>query len=243
MQRIFLEETDSTNNWIANHDNELSSPCLVWCGRQTAGRGQRGNSWESAPGMNFTGTFLLRPQNFPASSQFIMSEAVAMAVVYALSDYGIQAMVKWPNDIYVGDRKICGILIEHVVMGKNITRTIAGIGVNLNQTEFLSDAPNPVSVKMLTGKTYSVENFAENLGNYLEYFTQDFINRPEILHQKFMDCLWRYDGKRHPFRDKQTGELINAEISGIFNDGRLHLTTSDGDEKLYAFKEVEFILG
>lgn len=242
MITFFLEETDSTNNWIANHANELTSPCMVWCGRQTSGRGQRGNTWESAPGLNFTGSFLLRLRNFPASSQFLLSEAVALAVVYTLSEYEVHALVKWPNDIYVEDRKICGILIEHVVMEKDISRSIAGIGVNINQEEFLSDAPNPISLKMITGHTFSVEKFAGKLAYYLEFFIFHLLKEPGFLHQIFMKLLWRHDGKYYPYRDKQTGKVINACISDIFSDGRLNLTTSDGEDKIYAFKEIEFLL-
>ena len=242
MQILFLEETDSTNNWIANHENDLQSPCLVWCRRQTAGRGQRGNSWESAPGMNFTGSWLIRPINFPASSQFHLSEAVALAVVYTLSEYGIRAMVKWPNDIYVDNLKICGILIEHAVTGKDITRSIAGIGVNINQIDFISDAPNPVSMKMITGKNFRVEKFAEKLAFYLDFFTNRLIKEPEFLHKIFMNRLWRNDEQNHPFLDKLTGKPVSAKISGVYDDGRLQLTTSAGEERTYAFKEIEFLL-
>lgn len=150
MTHIALEEVSSTNTWLAQHADELLHLTMVTAERQTAGRGQRGNSWESEPGANLTFSLLIRPEGVPARSQFSISEATALAVTDLLAIYGVKATVKWPNDIYVGDRKICGILIEHAVMGTSIMHSIIGAGLNVNQTRFVSDAPNPVSLLQLT---------------------------------------------------------------------------------------------
>ncbi len=126
---------------------------------QTAGRGQRGNSWEAAPGMNVTMSVMLRPQGLPAAAQFAISEAVAMGVVDLLDSLGVDgARVKWPNDIYVGDRKVCGILIENSLCGTIVGRSVAGVGLNVNQREFVGGAPNPVSLRQLLGRDLDVES-------------------------------------------------------------------------------------
>lgn len=236
-----IETTDSTNNWVALHENEFTEPTLAYCITQTEGRGQRGNSWESEPGKNITASLIFQPTNFPAARQFEISEAIALGLTEFLRTAGVDARIKWPNDIYVGDKKICGILVEHAVTGKNITRTIAGFGLNLNQTEFLSDAPNPISLKMLTGKDYDLKTAVEAVAFHLERYLY-LLERFEPLHPLFMRLLWRYDRKLHKFHDKKLDEVIEARIAEVAPDGVLTLVTGEGEWRNYFFKEVEFIL-
>ncbi len=151
MKILLLEETDSTNTYVSVHADSLDDMTLVAAHSQTAGRGQRGNSWESEPGRNICATLFHRPAGVPARVQFAVSEATALGVADMLAHYGIEARVKWPNDVYVGDRKICGILIENAVAGCDLLHCRIGIGLNVNQTVFRSDAPNPVSMAMLLG--------------------------------------------------------------------------------------------
>lgn len=245
MKIIELPETDSTNSWLAANAENVGCPCLVYALRQTAGRGQRGNIWESAPGKNITASVLLRPANVPPAAQFAISEAVALAVADFLKEEGVAATVKWPNDIYVGDRKICGILIEHSITGCEITRTIAGIGVNINQRGFLGDAPNPVSLAEITGVEYPLAEMAGKLARSVEKrmrqaCSPDEADR-EALHEEFMGSLWRRVGF-HPFFDRKRGEAISARILSVAPDGMLTLETEGRDIRTYAFKEVEFIL-
>lgn len=249
METVFIEETDSTNNWIAQNEKNLTAPVVVRCHTQRAGRGQRGNSWESEPGKNFTGSVLLKPESFPASRQFLLSEAVALAVKDTLEEYGIKAKVKWPNDIYVGNKKICGILVEHVVTGCNITRTIAGIGVNVNQECFYSDAPNPTSMVIETGRIYNLEEVSEKLGENIgrrvgipDTLADGISVNPESLHSEFTASLWRNDGQFHPFIDKKRGETILARIENVGFDGMLTVTTDSGEKREFAFKEIEFVI-
>lgn len=144
----WLKEIDSTNSEAHRYRHEASD-FTVWAAEfQTAGRGQRGNSWESAVGENLTFSILLKPHKFLSTRQFELSEVVALGVVNYLASKGIDAKIKWPNDIYVGDKKICGILIENVLSGDTLSVCIAGIGLNLNQRVFRSDAPNPTSVAL-----------------------------------------------------------------------------------------------
>lgn len=236
-----VEETNSTNSWARLHQNDCDLPFFVYCFKQTAGRGQRGNSWESEPGKNLTGSFVFHPDNFPAARQFLISETVALSVVILLEEFGISAKVKWPNDIYVGDKKICGILVEHMVTGQLLSLTIAGLGININQDKFLSSAPNPVSMKLLTGQTYDIDLIASRLSLILT----DYLNRmdnPGFIHSEFMAKLWRNDGKFHRFHDKNREVGIEARIVTVSPEGMLNLQTKEGKDLSFAFKEVEFLL-
>lgn len=143
---------DSTSNYLASIADESPHGFVVEAEAQTAGRGQRGNSWESEPRMNILMSVLLRPEGIAPSEQFLISQAVSVAIVRVLRHYLPEVRIKWPNDIYVGDRKICGILIENSITATKIIHSIVGIGLNVNQREFHSDAPNPVSMFQLTGR-------------------------------------------------------------------------------------------
>lgn len=240
MEIICLESADSTNSWLAQHEDELPSTSLVYCKTQTAGRGQRGNSWESEPGKNITASIIFHPEKFPAIKQFMISEIIALTIVDFLNELGVKASVKWPNDIYVGNGKICGILVEHVVTGCLISRTIAGFGININQTIFQSDAPNPVSLSMLTGLEYDIEKLIHNLTLKLEKNLQGLDE--EQLHERFLELLWRKDGYYHKFFDRKNNEPIEALIDTVERTGILNLKTRQGEKREYSFKEVEFII-
>lgn len=245
IERINLPTVDSTNTWVAQNAARLEAPVVVTATEQSAGRGQRGNSWESEPGKNLTMTMLWRPSEFRARRQFAISECVALGCVDALRGFGIEARVKWPNDIYVGDRKICGILIEHSVTSSSIDHSRIGAGININQTEFVSDAPNPVSLAQLTGKRYDISRVAAAVGASLEnrLASTATADRRAALHNEFMRRLWRGDGQPHPFRRRSDGAVFAGVITGVDPGGLLSvLDTETGQTGRYAFKEIEFLL-
>lgn len=244
MNLRLLESVDSTNNYAKANAASLPSPTMVVAREQTAGRGQRGNSWESEPGANLTFSVFVRLPGFPARRQFAVSEAVALAVADTLGVFGVQAKVKWPNDIYVGDRKICGILIEHALMGAELMHTVIGAGINVNQKRFLSPAPNPVSMRQLLGKETPVVAVREKVAARLEAAFLRLGDEEGRLgvHREFLRRLWRGDGNAYPFRDASTGEVFKAVIAGIDPDGPLRLRLADGEEREYLFKQVEFLL-
>ncbi len=234
-----LDDTASTNTYVAENAAQLRNLTMVTALRQSAGRGQRGNSWESEPEKNLTFSILYRPISFPAIRQFFISEAVALGIVDALKSFGIEAKVKWPNDIYVADKKICGILIEHSIMGREIMHTIAGAGLNVNQERFLSDAPNPVSMCLLLGRHLSLHDVKERVADAVEKrLGEDFSH----LHADFMHNLWRGDGRYYPYQDTTSGETFEARIEAVEPTGILHLTDRAGALRKYAFKEVAFLL-
>lgn len=245
MDYLLLEETDSTNSYVALHADELADDTMVMTGRQTAGRGQRGNSWESEPGMNLTFTLLHRPHGMAPREQFAISEATALAVADFLADCGVEALVKWPNDVYVGDGKIAGILIEHSVTSTEIGHSRIGVGINLNQREFRSDAPNPVSLVQLTGRETDVSRAAVAVGSRLErrLGQASTAEGRRELHAEFKRRLWRGDGHSHPFRRRDTGETFAGVITDVAPEGLITIFDADnGCSASYAFKEVEFLL-
>lgn len=162
---VFLHETTSTNSYLDELCNNSSVEELtsVYTDFQTAGRGQRGNSWESEDGANLLFSFVLYPDFLEARKQFYLSQITALALQEVLSQYTDGIRIKWPNDIYWKDKKICGTLIENDLTGIHISRSISGTGVNLNQERFVSDAPNPVSLFQITGQRYDRKEILHQL--------------------------------------------------------------------------------
>lgn len=222
-----LEEVDSTNTYVAKNVAELESATIVTTDNQTAGRGQRGNSWESEPGMNLTFTMLMRPEKFAAIRQFSLSEAVAVAIVDVIGEeLEIFTEIKWPNDIYWRDNKLAGILIEHAVMGSEIMHTIIGVGLNVNQTKFLSDAPNPISLRQILinrgekGDTIIDRDILlEKIGTRIKENILRLTDKKELerMHDKYMRRLWRNNNQVYKFRDVESGRIYPGKI------GRAHV--------------------
>ena len=238
---ISLPETGSTNTWLKEHADEIPVPAVAVTDHQTSGRGQRGNTWEAEPGKNLTFSMLFKPEGVAPSGQFFISEAVCLGIVDTLRRYlphPETVKVKWPNDVYAGDRKICGILIEHSLESASAIRhTIAGIGLNVNQKEFHSSAPNPVSMFNLTGKVKPLRPLLEQL---VEAISANLEAPKEAIHDRYLETLWRGNGQ-HLFATP-SGERFRASITGIAPAGALTLRRADGSETSYLFKEVQFIL-
>ena len=250
MHYIELPSVSSTFTYVATHATELADRTLVSTPCQTEGRGQRGNHWESEPGQNLTFTAIMRPQAWEARRQFLISEAVAVAIADTLAEQcGVECSVKWPNDIYAhtpdgGVGKICGILISHSLDGSMIRHTIIGAGININQTRFLSDAPNPVSVKGITGREHTLSPLLRAFGEAIERSVDRLWNDPDystLLHERYMQLLWRGDGGLYPWLDTATGERFQATLFAIEPLGHMVLRTPEGTLRRYAFKEVVFI--
>jgi BirA family biotin operon repressor/biotin-[acetyl-CoA-carboxylase] ligase len=241
---IHLAEIGSTNTYLRENIHTIEAPAFIYADIQNAGRGQRGNTWLSEPYANLLFSALWKPANLPANKQFSLSEAVALSIVEALASLHVTASVKWPNDIYVDDRKICGILIENALMGTSLEHSIIGAGINLNQRSFPASLPNPVSVHQITGVDTDIDAFIATLLDIMTTKLQSIETeegRTELHHQ-YMRTLWRGDGTAHPFRNPTTGETFLATIIDVEPMGHLRLRTSDGSDLRYAFKEVEFVL-
>lgn len=227
---------------------------VVYTDRQTAGRGQRGNSWESEPFKNVTMSILLRPENVAPNQQFWLSEISALAVERVLSKYIGNVSIKWPNDVYYKDFKICGMLIEHSLSGGKINYTIPGIGINVNQRVFLSDAPNPISLANVLGHEVPTSEILDGLVDEILTMCDQLPEKAEEIHREFLSKLYRRDGF-HEYQSTirstaadglsvlEEGEHFQARIVNVHPDGMLDLMTTEGHIHTFAFKEVAFILG
>lgn len=250
---IHIEQTDSTNRWLrslgykdsriqglteGNNPEILKSlkqnqSLVVWAEYQTAGRGCGTNTWESERGKNLTFSVLLHPEDVRANRQFVISMQVSLALCEALGRHVGQLSIKWPNDIYWRDGKIAGILIENRLQGNMIRDCIVGIGLNVNQREFRSDAPNPVSLWQIceheVGREELLDDFLQALSRTLG---QD-------VRSRYLSMLYRRKGF-HPYIDKEG--VFMAEIMEVEDDGRLVLSDEEGRLRRYAFKEVQFVI-
>lgn len=250
---IHLPEVTSTNTWMLDamrRGEALANGTVVYATRQTAGRGQTGNTWESADGQNVMFSILLQPDFVLPRDQFVVSEMAAVSVADALRDFlphdiGQQVSVKWPNDIYVADGKICGMLIENQLQGMKIDYSVVGIGLNVNQEQWLGNAPNPTSMKLFAGREFSTDAVLLAVVDRIMANFHALQAHPALgaaaLHHQFCELLYRRDGL-HPYVDAATGEAFQARIAGVEPMGPLRLITADGEERTYSFKEVKFVL-
>lgn len=208
---------------------------------QTAGRGQRGHTWESREGENLTFSLLLEPLFLSPSEQFLISECVALGVCDALLHYGIEAQIKWTNDIYIGDRKLAGILIEHKLQGSALARTVAGIGLNVNQREFSRDLPNPISMAQATGREFDREEVLQTVATSLmARYEQLREGGAKELQADYHQRLYRL-GQEHCYA-LPDGSRFRGIIRGVEPTGALRIENERGELLSFLFKEVEFVI-
>ena len=245
----YLDTIDSTSTELRQRMSaeELPHGYCISADFQTSGHGQATNRWESEDGKNLLFSLLLRPTVIPAAEQFVITELVTLAIINALQDEIRQKItIKWPNDIYVGDKKLCGILIENALCGPVIDTCIVGIGININQELFVSDAPNPVSLKQLNGRDNDrgdiLEEIYQNILNYYDYLADNWQNNDikQSLYYEYMNNLYRRIGY-HNYSTPE-GEHFRAEIEDIGPQGHLTLRLESGELRTFAFKEVIFEL-
>lgn len=239
---IHLAETDSTNTYLREHAEEIKKHELVVVSTdfQSAGRGQRGNSWESECNKNLLFSIRCRPLFLPANKQFLLSEIMSLSVKESLEQFQDDFTIKWPNDIYWKEKKIGGILIENDLIGKNISQCILGNGLNINQNLFTSNAPNPVSLKQITGKAFSCKEILISILNRFESYYQSLqAEQFEMVHQKYHDALFRQYGF-YSFQDPNGS--FKACIDHVEPSGLLVLKDESGNLRSYAFKEVSYLL-
>ena len=233
---VHIDETDSTNSWLRKGlttDERSDANMVVWAEYQTAGRGCGTNRWESEQGKNLTFSILIHPKDLPATQQFHISMAISLAICEALEQYIGDVSIKWPNDIYWRNGKIGGILIENTLNGNIIMESIIGIGLNVNQRVFKSDAPNPVSMWQICEHETDREALLKEI---LEAFERILDSK---IREQYLSKLYRRKGY-HPYADKEGAFM--AEIVTVEDDGHLVLHDDNGKERRYAFKEVQFII-
>lgn len=237
MSVIWLDSIDSTNSEALRRLPELSGGTVLAAREQTAGRGQRGNTWFSAPGENLTFSIVLKDLPLKAPEAVRLNYMTSVAVASYLESHGVEASIKWPNDIYVSGKKICGMLIENV-LGANgeIKASVVGIGINLNQKTFPQLA-NATSLSLCTGEAYELE---AELGKFLSLFDGLQIHSPELF-ASYSARLFRC-GIPATYHDLLTDREYRGVIEGVEPDGRLHIKEEGGGDHYYRFKEVSYIL-
>ncbi|MBP5210953.1 MAG: biotin--[acetyl-CoA-carboxylase] ligase, partial [Bacteroidales bacterium] len=187
---------------------------------------------------NLTFSILFKPESLKAEDQFSVSEAVTLGILDYLGSKGIEAKIKWPNDIYVADKKICGILIENSVSKGMISHSVVGIGLNVNQTVFLSDAPNPVSIANITGNRYNIH---KELILLTEFIEAEYDSKEGDLRKRFLENLYRIN-EWHEYIDCATKTRFKGKITGVDRSARLLVLNDMGAEKAYAFKEITYCI-
>lgn len=240
---IHLNETHSTNSYLRElimREKEQPEGTVVITDYQTAGRGQKGNSWESERGKNLTFSILLHPNHIPPGKQFILSQLISIAIIGVLKKYDRHFTIKWPNDIYWKEKKIAGMLIEVDLTGSSLSNAIIGIGININQRHFKSDAPNPVSLTQITGKEHNLSELLEKiLDSIVDEYNKYTPDNEEEIRQKYMALLFRNKGV-YPYLYGE--EIFNASIEGIEPNGQLILKKENGSIHTFAFKEISFVI-
>lgn len=241
-----LDAVDSTNRYLRDEADNLwaggKEIVAVTAQHQTAGRGQRGNVWQSQSGYNLLMSILVRPGNsLEAKSQFLLSQAVAVSIHSAMACYGIETRLKWPNDIYVGNSKLAGILVELDYSGAFVEQAIIGVGLNVNQIEFQPMDRVPVSMKMLLRKDIPVENVLRDvLCNFSHYYAEMRWGNSGSIAAEYQALLLGF-GEQRKFVDCN-GCSFEAVMEGVEPTGHLLLRHGDGTLSRYAFKEVEMQL-
>jgi len=242
MQLIKLSATDSTNAYLRRLSRREAVPdfTVVQAAHQTAGRGQPGTRWVGSEGKNLTFSILKRFESFPARQHFLLNMLVSLSVYRLLESLEIPELyLKWPNDILSGSRKVCGILLENQLRGSEITSSIIGIGLNVNQTEF-KDLPAAASLKIITGKSYDL---SEALLTFIGLLQDAFNQMP---HTSYESLLVQYEEKLYlkdqpaPF-ELPEGHRFTGTIRGVDPHGSLRMELENGEVRTFDFKQVRYL--
>lgn len=237
---IAIEKCDSTNNLIKQlrKKGEIDNRSVIMAGFQENGRGQGKNAWHSEAFQNLLCSIYLKTQ-LDVDKHFFLNIVVSLAIHDLLSEYSIDSRIKWPNDIYVDNSKIAGILIENSLLNKQIVETVIGVGLNINQLYFPDWIPNPVSISKHTGKTHEINSVLERLTALLEKYYSDLVNGldAELFHN-YTNLLYKLNTWSI---FESNGHTFNGQIHGIMPDGRLLLETEGGQIKHFLFGEVKYV--
>jgi len=239
---VRLQVVDSTNNYANSkiRSNDVSEGTVFLAYEQTRGKGQLGNFWESEPGENLTFSMVLFPVFLDIRNQFILSKVVTLGIYSALNKCVEQLSVKWPNDIYAGNKKLGGILIENSIMSGILQSSVIGIGLNVNQTHFFSSAPNPVSLKNLTNQHFDCDLLLSEIIDGINTYYALLKNGGEKeIDEAYLSRLFLLN-KNHSFRSDDG--VFNGMITGVNEIGQLQIRKDDGRICDFYFKEVEYLI-
>jgi len=238
---ICVDNIDSTNNFLKKLCIERfpDEGTVIMAEYQNAGKGQGKNSWHSKKGRNLLVSVLLKP-SLNAIDHFLISEFISMGIIDTLAAYRIKSEIKWPNDIYVGDKKIAGILVENSIKHNSIYQTIAGIGLNVNEDDFPEYLPNPTSIYLEIKKELNITELLKFLMNKLfERYKLIKGNDFQQLHNEYNSILYR---KNISSGYNAAADIFSAILIGVGTSGELQLKMEDGNIKEYLFGEVQMIV-
>ncbi len=250
---MYIKQTNSTSTLLREqYSDDLPHLYTIRADYQTAGRGQAGNSWESEEGKNLLFSALLRYNDLRAADQWRLSMLVSLAVWEVLAKHlpEEQLTIKWPNDIYFGDKKLVGILIENSLVGGYVGYSIAGIGVNVNQTKWLSNAPNPISMKEITNQEYDVETL---MNEWIDAMKKWEKCTTDELSTAYLQQIYRRNGW-HKYVEREVSvaptSIAPSDTTGVFlaefvrvtDQGEWVLRMQDQTEKTYHFKQIRFVI-
>lgn len=251
MKTYHIPQIGSTNSYLlqllGNADGLLEDGQVIYTLRQSDGRGQVGNQWESAPDQNITfSQYIEAGRWLEVKEQFLLSVATSLAVHDVLVGLGVtDVSIKWPNDVYAGDRKICGILIENRIFSARHWQSVIGVGINVNQKVWVGNAPNPTSILLETGRrwdpTYVLNLVLLRMKALMNEIEQ---GRSEALMDNYLQHLYHGPGTGlHPYIDTASQQPFLAETVSVETNGYLHLRAQYEDtDRRYMFKEVKFVL-
>jgi BirA family biotin operon repressor/biotin-[acetyl-CoA-carboxylase] ligase len=239
---ITIQHADSTNNLLkdlTSKSKPVPEGTVIMAETQYAGRGQQQNRWHSEPGKNLTFSLLLKPSFLPVSLQFDLTRAVSLGIIDALAPLLVENLkIKWPNDIYYGDKKLGGILIENALQGSRIKNSVIGIGLNINQEIFPLEVPNAISLKQILQRDYDLNSILSEICKNIEAaYLSLRSGRYEAVRNAYRENLFRLNEEKNY---RSAGQIFEGRITGVTDEGLL-LVNVDGSEKKYNLKEIEFL--
>jgi BirA family biotin operon repressor/biotin-[acetyl-CoA-carboxylase] ligase len=242
---IEVDETESTNRYASEllSTTGLEEGTVISARFQYAGKGAGDNSWESEKGKNLLTSIILKPEFLPLHRQFMLNIIASLGVhdmIAELCENTVVVKIKWPNDIYAGNKKIAGMLVENAIMGDTFMHTILGIGININQGIFVSEAPNPVSLKNITGKEYKLQECLSLLCSMMDkrYMQLKELRYDELM-AEYISSLYRRGAEaQYMYKEK----IISATIINVSAEGKLILKTLNSELIKCEFKEIEFVI-
>lgn len=235
----------STNEYLNNSinlNNEFEDGDIVVALEQSSGKGRGKKIWESEPGKNLTFSVLLKPDFIQADHQFLLNKAISLGILEFIKSIinNLRIKIKWPNDIYINDGKVAGILIDNIISGNKITYSVIGIGININQLDFDEFIPNPVSLKSFTDKKLDLDDCLHSICHYLNFQYLQLCNLNfSKLDQSYHSAMYRLN-ENHKF--KVENKIIEARIIGVTKFGQLQLETLEKEIIEFDYNEIEFII-
>jgi len=242
---IRLDIIESTNDHLKNSINstvDFNNGDIVIASEQTQGKGRGENSWESEPDKNLTFSILLKPGFLETEQQFLLNKAISFGILEFINSIIKDQIItiKWPNDIYINDGKVAGILIDSAIIGNKISHSVVGIGININQLNFNQYLPNPISIRNFIDSDLDLDKCLISLCYFLNLYYKSLINLDfNKLDQSYYTALYRFN-EFHKFKIEKN--IIDAKIVGVNEFGKLQLETLERKKIEFDYSEIEFII-